>query len=424
MNKLLIKNGRVVDPASNLDRVMDILINGNRIVKMGEDIKAGDCQVIDAAGMLVFPGLIDMHVHLREPGQEHKETIESGSKSAAAGGFTTIACMPNTDPVIDSPAMVEYVKLKAEKAGYVKIKPIAAITKGLKGEELSPIGELVRYGAVGFSDDGKPVVNSGVMRRAMEYSSMWDVPVISHCEDLELSKEGLMNEGEMSTVLGMKGIPSVAEEVMVARDIALARYTGCRVHIAHVSTKGSVELVRRAKADGVRVTAEATPHHFSITDRDVDGYDSSTKVNPPLRTEEDVEAVRKGLADGTIDAIATDHAPHHRDDKEVEYALAAFGISGLETAVSLAVTNLLKPGILTPLQMAERMSAAPARILKIEGGYLKEGGPADITIIDPEAEVVVDVNQFVSKGKNSPFHGMRLRGRAVYTIVDGAVKNK
>lgn len=423
MEKLLIKGGRVIDPPSGTDEVLDVLVEGNKIALIGKDIEGEGLRVVEAEGKLVFPGLVDMHVHLREPGQEHKETIESGTRSAAAGGFTTVACMPNTDPVIDTPAMVEYIKLKAEKAGYVKVKPVAAITKGLKGEELSPIGELVQYGAVAFSDDGRPVTNSRVMRRAMEYASMWGVPIISHCEDTDLSVDGHMNEGEMSTVLGMRGIPAVAEEVMVARDIAIARFTGARVHIAHVSTAGSVELVRRAKADGIRVTAEATPHHFSLTDRDVDGYSTNTKVNPPLRTHEDVEAVRQGLRDGTIDAIATDHAPHHRDDKEVEYAIAAFGISGLETALSLAVTNLMNSGILTPLQLAERMSTAPARILGIDAGCLKEDGPADITIIDPSVEYVVDVNAFKSKGKNSPFNGMSLTGKAVYTIVEGIIKN-
>ncbi len=422
MSKLLIKNGRVIDPLSNTDRVMDILVDGNRIIKMEASIPGNDCEVIDARDKLVFPGLIDMHVHLREPGYEHKETIESGTRSAAAGGFTTVVCMPNTNPVIDNPAMMEYIKLKAEKEGHVRVKVVAAITKGSKGEELSPMGEMAGYGAVAFSDDGKPVTSSILMKRAMEYASMWDVPIISHCEDLDLRGDGLMNEGEMSTILGMRGIPSAAEEVMVARDIALARYTGCRLHIAHISTGYSVEMVRHAKAEGVQVTAEATPHHFSLSDRAVDGYSSMTKVNPPLRTEADVEAVKKGLADGTIDVIATDHAPHHRDDKEVEYSLAAFGISGLETAVSLAVTNLLKPGVLTPLQMAERMSLAPAQILKIDGGYLKEGGPADITIIDPDCEVVVDAEKFASKGRNTPFGGMKLWGKVTHTIVDGKIK--
>jgi dihydroorotase len=329
--------------------------------------------------------------------------------------------MPNTNPVIDSPAMVEYIYLKAEKEGCVKVKPIAAITKGQRGEELSPIGELVRYGAAAFSDDGNPVSNSNLMRRAMEYASMWDALIISHCEDADLSREGVMNEGEVSTMLGMRGIPSVAEDVMVAREIALARYTGCRVHIAHISTKASVEMVRRAKAEGIKISAEAAPHHFSLTDSAVDGYSSMTKVNPPLRSGEDVEAVIQGLKDGTIDAIATDHAPHHRDDKEVEYSMAAFGISGLETAVPLAVTHLLRPGILTPLELADRMSLAPARLLKIDAGYIAEGGPADITIIDPDFEIVVDVSKFVSKGKNSPFDGMKLWGRVLYTMVEGRV---
>jgi dihydroorotase len=421
MDRILIKNGRVIDPASSTDAVTDLMIEGGLIVRMGSGLSASDSTEINAEGMLVFPGLVDMHVHLREPGEEHKETIESGTKSAAAGGFTTIACMPNTNPVIDSPAMVEYISLKAEKEGRVRVKPIAAITKGQRGEELSPIGELVRYGAAAFSDDGNPVTSSNLMRRAMEYASMWDALIISHCEDIDLSRDGVMNEGDMSTLLGMQGIPAAAEDIMVAREIALSKYTGCRVHIAHISTKNSVEMVRHAKKQGVRVTAEATPHHFCLTDSAVDGYSSMTKVNPPLRSEGDVEEVKRGLADGTIDAIATDHAPHHRDDKLVEYSRAAFGISGLETAVPLAVTHLLRPGILTPLQLAERMSRAPAKLLKLDAGYIRENGPADITIIDPECETIVDVNKFVSKGKNSPFNGMRLWGRVLYTIVGGRI---
>jgi len=421
MDRTLIKGGRLIDPASGTDAVKDILVEGEKVVRIGDGLTANDANLINAGGMLILPGLIDMHVHLREPGYEHKETIESGTKSAAAGGFTTVACMPNTNPVIDSPAMVEYIYLKAEKEGHVKVKPIAAITKGQRGEELSPMGELIRYGAAAFSDDGHPVLNSSLMRRAMEYASMWDALIISHCEDLELSRDGVMNEGEMSTMLGMKGIPSVAEDVMVAREIALSRYTGCRVHIAHISTKASVEMVRRAKAEGVRITAEATPHHFSLTENAVDGYSSMTKVNPPLRSGEDVEEVKIGLKDGTIDAIATDHAPHHRDDKEVEYSSAAFGISGLETAVPLAVTQLLRTGVLTPLQLAERMSLAPAKLLRLDAGYIAEGGPADITIIDPEAEMTVDAKGFLSKGKNSPFDGMRLWGRVLYTMVGGRV---
>ncbi|MGI6698354.1 MAG: dihydroorotase [Clostridia bacterium] len=421
MGRILVKGGRIIDPGSGTDAVKDILVEDGRIARIGNGLSADDAALVNAEGMLVFPGLVDMHVHLREPGFEHKETIESGTKSAAAGGFTTVACMPNTNPVIDSPAMVEYVYLKAEKEGCVKVKPIAAITKGQRGEELSPVGELVRYGAAAFSDDGHPVSNSNLMRRAMEYASMWDALIISHCEDVDLSRDGVMNEGEVSTMLGMRGIPSVAEDVMVAREIALARYTGCRVHIAHISTKASVEMVRRAKAEGIKISAEAAPHHFSLTDSAVDGYSSMTKVNPPLRSEEDVEAVIRGLMDGTIDAIATDHAPHHRDDKEVEYSMAAFGISGLETAVPLAVTHLLRPGILTPLELAERMSLAPARLLKIDAGYITEGGPADITIIDPDCEIVVDVSKFVSKGKNSPFDGMKLWGRVLYTVVEGRI---
>lgn len=421
MGRMLIKGGRLIDPASNTDAVRDILIEDSKVLQIGNDITADDVTLIEAEGLLVLPGLIDMHVHLREPGHEHKETIESGTKSAAAGGFTTVACMPNTNPVIDSPAMVEYIYLKAEKEGHVRVKPIAAITKEQKGEELSPIGELVQYGAVAFSDDGYPVSNSNLMRRAMEYALMWDTLIISHSEDPELSSDGVMNEGEVSTLLGMKGIPSVAEDVMVAREIALSRYTGCRVHIAHVSTKDSVEMIRQAKAKGVKITAEATPHHFSLTDSAVDGYSSMTKVNPPLRSEADVEEIKKGLAEGTIDAIATDHAPHHRDDKEVEYSSAAFGISGLETAIPLAVTYLLRPGILTPLQLADRMSLAPAKLLKLDAGYIAEKGTADITIINPNVQRSVDAKKFLSKGKNTPFDGMKLWGQVQYTLVGGKI---
>lgn len=419
MDRILIKGGRIIDPASGIDGVKDILIEGSRIAQTGRDLNADDAVVLDAKNMLVFPGLVDMHVHLREPGYEHKETIQSGTRSAAAGGFTTVACMPNTNPVIDSPAMVEYIYLKAEKEGNVNVKPIASITKGQNGQELTPMGELVRCGATAFSDDGNPVLNSNLMRRAMEYASMWDALIISHCEDTELSRDGIMNEGDVSTMLGMRGIPTIAEEVMVAREIALSRYTGCRVHIAHISTKNSVEMVRQAKAEGVKVTAEAAPHHFSLTDSAVDGYSSMTKVNPPLRSKEDVEEVIRGLEDGTIDAIATDHAPHHIDDKKVEYSKAAFGISGLETAVPLAVTYLLETGSLTPLQLAEKMSYAPAKLLKLDAGYIAEKGPADITIIDPKGEVKVDSEQFESKGKNSPFNGMKLKGRVMHTIVGG-----
>lgn len=421
MKKLLIKGGRVLDPKSNRDGIFDILVEEGKIKAIEENIALEDVPRIEAQALWVMPGLIDMHVHLREPGFEHKETIKSGTKSAAAGGFTTIACMPNTQPVVDQASLVEYIQIKAQREGFVKVRPIGAISKGLQGEELAPMGEMMDAGAVAFSDDGNPVVSSSLMKKALEYASMWKAVIISHCEEPSLSKGGLMNEGEMSTILGMQGIPSAAEEIMVARDIALARYTGCRVHIAHVSTAAGVELIRRAKRQGVAITAEATPHHFSLTDRAVEGYDADTKVNPPLRTQEDVEAVLKGLQDGTIDVIATDHAPHHRDEKKQEYKLAPFGIVGLETALPLAITHLIRKNILSPLQLVEKMSLHPARILNLSAGTLHVGQEADITIIDPQAEKKIDKNQLYSQGRNTPFHGQSLYGQVLYTIVDGVV---
>ncbi|MCR1899730.1 dihydroorotase [Irregularibacter muris] len=421
MKKLLITGGRVLDPKSNRDGIFDILVEEGKIKAIEENIALEDVPRIEAQALWVMPGLIDMHVHLREPGFEHKETIKSGTKSAAAGGFTTIACMPNTQPVVDQASLVEYIQIKAQREGFVKVRPIGAISKGLQGEELAPMGEMMDAGAVAFSDDGNPVVSSSLMKKALEYASMWKAVIISHCEEPSLSKGGLMNEGEMSTILGMQGIPSAAEEIMVARDIALARYTGCRVHIAHVSTAAGVELIRRAKRQGVAITAEATPHHFSLTDRAVEGYDADTKVNPPLRTQEDVEAVLKGLQDGTIDVIATDHAPHHRDEKKQEYKLAPFGIVGLETALPLAITHLIRKNILSPLQLVEKMSLHPARILNLSAGTLQVGQEADITIIDPQAEKKIDKNQLYSQGRNTPFHGQSLYGQVLYTIVDGIV---
>ncbi len=421
MKKLLIRGGRVLDTQAKIDAILDILVEDGKIVRMKKNIQAEDAKVIDAKGFWVVPGLIDMHAHLREPGFEYKETIKSGTKAAANGGFTTITCMPNTNPVIDNAFLVEYVSSKAQKEGFVKVKPIGAVSKGLKGETLAEIGDMVTAGAVAFSDDGHPVSDSSLMKKAMEYASMWDKVIIDHCEESSLSKGGLMNEGERSTILGMQGIPSVAEDIMVARDIALARYTGCRVHIAHVSTKGSVEMIRQAKEQRIKVTCEVTPHHFSLTQEAENGWDALTKVNPPLRSQEDVDAILEGLQDGTIDAIATDHAPHHQDEKIVEYALASSGISGLETSLPLAITNLIRENILTPLQLVEKMSLNPAKILNLDGGTLQVGKWADITIIDPHTQETVDKDQFYSKGKNTPFHGMNLYGKVLYTIVDGKV---
>jgi len=421
VNKMLIKGGRVIDPLNKRDGIFDVLIEKGKIKDIKESIELEDVEKIKAEGLLVMPGLVDMHVHLREPGFEYKETIESGTKSAAAGGFTTIACMPNTQPVIDDATLIEYILLKARREGFVKVRPIGAISKGLQGVELASIGEMIEAGGVAFSDDGNPVVSSDLMKKAMEYASMWGKTIISHCEDPSLSKIGLMNEGEMSTLLGMHGIPSAAEEIMVARDIALARYTGCKVHIAHVSTAASVDLIRYAKAQGIPITAEVTPHHFSLTDREVDGYNANTKVNPPLRTQSDIDALLLGLQDGTIDVIATDHAPHHRDEKMVEYQLAPSGISGLETAVPLAITNLIRKNILTPLELVERMSLNPAKILGLQAGTLDVGQAADITILDTETEEIVDSSKFYSKGKNTPLHGKPLYGKVHYTLVNGRI---
>jgi dihydroorotase len=369
----------------------------------------------------VLPGLVDAHCHLRDPGFEYKEDIESGTRSAAKGGFTSIACMPNTNPIIDNEAIIKYILNKAKQDGYVNVYPIGAITKGQKGEELAEIGELKFAGAVAVSDDGKPVKSPSLMKKALQYASMFDITVISHCEDLDLAEEGVMNEGYVSTILGLKGIPAAAEETMVARELILAEYTGVPLHIAHVSTALSVELIRNAKKRGVNVTCETCPHYFSLTEEACLGYNTNAKVNPPLRTAKDVQAIIQGLADNTIDIIATDHAPHHADEKNVEFSLAANGLVGFETAVPLAVTHLVKPGILSMKQLVEKMSLNPARILSINKGSLDIGSSADITIIDINEETTVEVSSFQSKAKNSPFDGMKLSGTVRTTIVDGRV---
>ena len=368
MNRLIIKGGRVIDPSQGIDKISDIFIEKGKIKAVEENISIENAEIIDASGKIVTPGLIDIHVHLREPGFEAKEDIESGSMSAAAGGFTSVACMPNTNPPADNKSVVEFITEKAKRVGLVNVYPIGAISKGLKGEELSEIGDMKHSGIVGISDDGEPVMNSNLMRRALEYSSMFELPVISHCEDLNMSGEGVINEGLTSTILGMTGIPATAEEIMAARDIRIAEFTGGKLHIAHVSTKGCVELIRQAKAKGINVTAEATPHHFTLTDESVKTFDTNTKVNPPLRTAEDVEAVRQGLKDGTIDAIVTDHAPHTIEDKEVEYDYASFGISGLETSLPLVITYLVNTGILTLSQAIEKMTINPANIINVPKG--------------------------------------------------------
>lgn len=417
--KLLISNGHVIDPKTGRDGIFDLLVEDGRIVELSAGIDPEGCEVIDASGKYVLPGLVDAHCHLRDPGFEYKEDIESGTRSAARGGFTSVACMPNTNPVIDNESVVKYILDKARNEGYVNVYPIGAITKGLKGEELAEIGELKIAGAVAVSDDGNPVKSSSLMKKAMQYASMFGIAIISHCEDTNLAEDGVMNEGYTSTVLGLKGIPAAAEETMVARELILSEYLDIPIHIAHVSTALSVELIRNAKKRGVRVTCETCPHYFSLTEEACAGYDTNAKVNPPLRTARDVQAVIEGIADDTIDIIATDHAPHHIDEKRVEFSLAANGMVGFETALPLAVTRLVKPGIITMEKLVEKMSLNPARLLGIGKGTLEPGSTADITIVDIDAEFTVDPERFESKSKNSPFGGMELYGLVWYTIVNG-----
>ncbi len=419
--KIVIKNGRVIDPASRSDDALDILIEDDKIADISRGISVrDDYGVIDAAGCLVLPGLIDMHVHFREPGREDIETIYSGSKVAAKGGFTSVCTMPNTDPVIDNQALVRFIKLEAEK-GPINVFPAATITKGMKGEEISEMGELIGAGAVGFTDDGLPVMSSILMRRALEYSRMFDVPIITHSEDLELTDDGIMNEGKNSMLLGLKGIPREAEEVMIARDVILTRLAGGRLHVAHVSSGGSVEIIRRAKSDGIRVTCETAPHYFSLTDDAVAEYLSMAKMKPPLRTEDDRRAIIEGLKRGIIDVIASDHAPHSPNEKMQELEYAPFGIVGLETTVPLIITVLVRENGFSYFEAFEKVTVNPARVLKIDRGELKIGGIADVAIINPEKKVLVDESFMLSKCKNSPFIGKELFGSVEYTICNGNV---
>jgi dihydroorotase len=418
---ILIRNGYVIDPSQQIKGHRDILIKDRRIEGIyprGKGPKAR--MTIDASKCVVVPGFVDMHTHLREPGYEYKETIETGTKAALRGGFTSVCPMPNTDPVNDDISVTEYMIREASRLGYASVYPVGAITKGQRGEELTEMEMLKEAGCVAFSDDGRPVMNSLIMRRALEYSKIFDLPIISHCEDINLSQGGVMNEGYVSTILGLRGIPKVSEEIMVARDIALCKLTGGRLHIAHVSTEDSVRLIREAKRMGLNITAETCPHYFTLTDESLMNYDTNLKVNPPLRTSRDVEAIKEGLADGTIDVIATDHAPHHYDDKNREFDTAAFGISGLETAFALSL-RLVDEGVLDMNGLVSKMSINPARILGIQKGTLKPGAQADIIIFDPEREFTVDVERFYSKGKNSPFNGWQLRGVIVKSIVSGEV---
>ena len=420
MNKYLIKGGTAV--FADRCEVCDILTEGNKIVRIAPEIEDAEAETIDAAGLHVFPGLIDMHVHLREPGFEYKEDIASGSAAAVHGGFTQICCMPNTAPVCDNAAVVGYIVARGKEAGMCKVHPIGSITVGEEGKQLSEMGKMKEAGAVAVSDDGRPVSDARMMRLGIEYASDFGLLCLSHCEDKSLVDGGVVNEGYNSTLAGLKGIPRAAEEIMLAREIILAETLNKRVHICHVSTKGGVQLLREAKARGVAVTAETCPHYFSLTDDVIMSYDADTKVNPPLREAEDVAAIKEGLRDGTLDCIVTDHAPHHRDEKLVEYNLAAFGISGIETSFSLSYTNLVLGGVLTLPQLAEKMSAAPARILGLEGGALAEGQPADIMLADLSESYTIDSRAFVSKGKNTPFDGQTVSGRVKCTMVDGSIK--
>jgi dihydroorotase len=423
--KLLLKGGRLIDPVSGRDEVVDIQIVDGIIERIAAGIApSGGVEEIDLRGKIIAPGFVDMHVHLREPGFEHKETIETGCASAAAGGFTAVCCMPNTNPAIDDESVARYVyeKGKAVCDGIVDVYPIAAATKGRKGEELSPMAELVQAGAVGFSDDGAPISNPEIMRRALEYSSMYGVPVIQHAEEPSLTRDGCMNEGATATRLGMIGIPPIAEELMIARDIILLRYTPkARYHVAHISTRSALEHVRKAKLEGLNVTCEVTPHHFALTEETVAGFDTNTKMNPPLRTKDDIVALKQGLQDGTIDAIATDHAPHTIDEKEVEYTTAPFGIVGLETALGLCLTELVEKKVLTLSQLIQKLSMNPRKLLSLPEILIKEGRAANLTLFDPGVEWVVETAAFRSKSKNSPFDGFRLKGRAIGIINNGKV---
>jgi dihydroorotase len=428
---LLIKNGHIIDPSQGIDGVGDLVIENNRIKEISLEQKGRDSieakpsglqgfRTIDASGLHVLPGLIDMHTHLREPGFEYKETIKTGTMAAVKGGFTAVCAMPNTNPVNDNSSVTDFIIRKAIQEGECTVYPIGAITKGQKGEELAEMGIMYAEGCVAFSDDGRPVMSSLIMRRALEYSKAFNVPIISHCEDLNLSEGGVMNEGLLSVTLGLRGVPSEAEETMVARDIALAGLTKGRLHIAHVSTAGSVSLIREAKARGIPISAETCPHYFSITEKEVEGYNTNAKVNPPLRRHEDVDAIKKGLKDDTIDVIATDHAPHHRDEKLREFDQAPSGISGLETAMGLSL-RLFEQGVLTLSQLVEKMAKNPAAILGIDKGTLKRGADADITILDLNKEFRVDPGKFISKGKNTPFEGWVLKGMPVMTICKGRI---
>jgi dihydroorotase len=416
---IFLRNGQLLDPLSGKDEVVSIHVREGRIEKMGRDLSAPvDVHVLDLQGKVIAPGFMDMHVHLREPGFEYKETIQTGCAAAAAGGFTAVCCMPNTNPAIDDGSVIKFIQNKAKVAmnGLVDVYPIAAVSRGRKGEHLAPLAELAEAGAVAFTDDGDPVHDAELMRRALEYAGMFNKPIIQHAQELSMTKGGVMNEGFVATTLGLPGMPGIAEDTMVARDIALARYTRARYHVAHLSTAASAQLVREAKRLGLAVTCEVTPHHFTLTDEAVKSYDTNTKMNPPLRTRDDVEAMKEGLRDGTIDVIATDHAPHSFDEKQVEFQQAPFGIIGLETAIGLCITELVAKGLLTLQQLIEKLSVNPRRVLHLPEVRIQEGEMANLTLVDPSATWVVDPKTFKSKSKNTPFAGARLTGKAIGVI--------
>jgi dihydroorotase len=419
---LLLRGGRVIDPANGVDGVQDVMIAQGKIERLGPRLDApAGADIVDARGKIVCPGFIDMHVHLREPGDEYKETVATGTRAAAAGGFTAVCCMANTNPVNDNGAVTDYILAKAKVEGVVRVYPIGAVTKGLRGDELAELAELAESGCVAFSDDGRCVMNAGLYRRAMEYTLPFGTPVISHAEDTTLSRGATMNEGVVSTETGLAGQPAAAEDVMVARDVLLAELTGAHVHIAHVSTAGAVRLIRDAKARGVKVTAEVTPHHLVLTEDAVRSWDPNAKMAPPLRTKRDVEALVEALADGTVDCIATDHAPHALSEKEGEFDRAAFGVVGLETAVAVLLDRLVRPGLLPLATLIARWTRDPARLLSLPGGTLTVGAAADVTILDLDAETSVDPARFRSRSRNTPFGGWTLRGSPWMTLVDGNV---
>ncbi len=420
MSSILIQNGTILDPSQKLERKGDLLVRNGKVAASGNNLGKAD-QVIDARGCFVTPGLIDIHVHFREPGDEEEETIASGAASAVAGGFTSVCCMPNTKPALDNEAQIEFVFQESERVGLANVYPIGAITKSRAGKELAEIGSMHRRGAVAFSDDGVGVADASVMRKALQYSKMFDTVLMQHCEEPTLSG-GPMHAGLMSTTLGMPGVAAEAEQLMIARDLLLNRTIGCRYHVQHISTAWSVELVRRAKRDGQAVTCEVAPHHLLLTDESCRGYDTNFKMNPPLRSAADVAACIEGVKDGTIDCLATDHAPHLAEEKELEFQNAPFGIIGLECALPLYVKALIEPGHIDWMRLIELMTSASAAIVKLNKGTLREGADADVTIIDPQRRWTIDAEQFASKSRNCPFNGREVTGRPIATIVGGAVK--